>query len=169
MDLINNARKIGVISDSHIPSRAVKIPKKVFEIFTGCDAIIHCGDIVSPTVIAERTKIAPFYGVKGNMDPENIDLPSELTLKINDKFLIGVWHGNQSHYGLSERIYNRFIPFMAEMPYMLIHGHSHTAEITEYSGVKIFNPGSPTSGNGFNSVGILIINNTEITPQIITL
>lgn len=169
MELINNAKKIGVISDTHVPGRARKLPSKIFEIFKDCDAIIHCGDIVSHGVLNELNAVAPLFGVKGNMDREDIDLPSELTLKINNKFILCVWHGSQSHFGLNERIYERFVPFMKETPYMLIHGHSHVAEISEYRDVKVFNPGSATNGHGFNSVGLLHINNEEIKAEIVTL
>ena len=32
---------IGVISDTHIPSRSYEIPEKVFEVFKGVDLILH--------------------------------------------------------------------------------------------------------------------------------
>ena len=36
---------IGVISDTHIPARSSKIPKKVFDVFKNVDMILHAGDI----------------------------------------------------------------------------------------------------------------------------
>ncbi|MDI6654816.1 MAG: metallophosphoesterase family protein [Candidatus Hydrothermarchaeota archaeon] len=50
---------VGVISDTHIPSRAGKLPKEVFEIFKGVERIIHAGDFVSAKVLGELEKIAP--------------------------------------------------------------------------------------------------------------
>ena len=35
---------IGVISDTHIPERAKKIPDKVYELFEDVDLILHAGD-----------------------------------------------------------------------------------------------------------------------------
>ena len=37
---------IGLISDTHVPSRAKRIPMKVFKIFEKADFIIHAGDLV---------------------------------------------------------------------------------------------------------------------------
>ena len=39
---------IGVISDTHIPDRSLKIPKAVFNVFYGVDMILHAGDLISP-------------------------------------------------------------------------------------------------------------------------
>ena len=164
MDLLSNSKKIGVISDSHIPDRALQLPQKIFKIFNGCDAIIHCGDVVSEKVLSKLRAIAPLYAVKGNMDPDELDLPFKRLIKINNKFIIGVWHGNDSHFGLKEKIYKNFI---AHKPCLLLHGHSHIPEITEYMGVKIFNPGSCTNGRNFNSVGILWVGKNEIIPEIV--
>ena len=164
---INNASSIGVISDTHIPSRARTLPEKVLDVFSRCDAIIHCGDVVSGEVLIELEAIAPLYGVRGNMDNDNIGLPSDLALKINDRFTLFVWHGSQSHFGLKERIYSRALQSLKSPPYMLIHGHSHIAEISRYNDSIVFNPGSATNGQEFNSVGLLHINKDEIIPEII--
>ena len=59
---------IGLISDTHIPKRAMCIPQRVFEIFKNVDFIIHAGDLVELTVIDELEQIAPVLAVHGNMD-----------------------------------------------------------------------------------------------------
>lgn len=48
---------VGVISDTHVPSRAGKLPKEVFEIFKGVERIVHAGDFVSAKVLGELEKI----------------------------------------------------------------------------------------------------------------
>jgi 3',5'-cyclic AMP phosphodiesterase CpdA len=63
---------IGLISDTHIPTRADKLPEKVSEIFKDVDFIIHSGDFVSLSVAEELEKIAPLYAVQGNMDFQEI-------------------------------------------------------------------------------------------------
>ena len=50
---------IGVISDTHIPERATKIPEVVFEIFKDVELILHGGDLVSMTVLHELENLAP--------------------------------------------------------------------------------------------------------------
>ena len=63
---------IGVISDTHIPTRADKIPEKVFDVFKNVDLIVHAGDIVSIGVIEELEKIAEVIAVHGNDDPPEL-------------------------------------------------------------------------------------------------
>ena len=55
-------KTIGLISDTHIPKRAMCVPKRVFEIFENVDYIIHAGDLVELSVIDELEQIAPVLG-----------------------------------------------------------------------------------------------------------
>ena len=59
---------IGLISDTHIPDRRVKLPEKVLETFENVDLILHAGDITSQRVIDELEKSGPVIAVKGNRD-----------------------------------------------------------------------------------------------------
>ena len=43
--------KVGVISDTHIPTIAPSLPPAVYEIFKGVDLILHAGDIVELSVL----------------------------------------------------------------------------------------------------------------------
>ena len=45
------AISIGLISDTHIPTRAKKIPLAVFDIFKNATYIVHSGDLVQLEVI----------------------------------------------------------------------------------------------------------------------
>ncbi len=50
---------IGVISDTHIPERALKIPEQVFKAFKDVELIFHAGDLVSIDVLHELENLAP--------------------------------------------------------------------------------------------------------------
>lgn len=163
---INNVHKIGVISDSHIPTRAAALPGAVAGHFKGVDLIIHCGDIVSPCVLLELGLIAPVYAVCGNMDPQEINLPQELVIKINGRHNVCVTHGFGSPNGLKDRLYRKFMPIN---PSIVLYGHSHVPENTVYNGLAFFNPGSCTQGLKQDSIGILDINDTGISGSIISL
>ncbi len=63
---------IGLISDTHIPSRSKKLPENVFVLFEDVDMIIHAGDIVRMDVVKSLEKIAPVIAVYGNMDPDSL-------------------------------------------------------------------------------------------------
>lgn len=163
MKKINNISRIGVLSDSHIPYRAKKLPSSVFKLFEPVDFIIHCGDMTTQDVIIELNAIAPTYAVKGNMDPYDIALPSELIFKINDKFTFCIAHGSGDPFGLKQRLFKKF---QNNKPDIIIFGHSHISENIPYNGVILFNPGSCTQGFNGNSAGIISLNNDKITGEI---
>lgn len=52
---------IGLISDTHIPERAKKLPKEIFEHFSDVDLIIHCGDVTSESVLNDLKKSVNFW------------------------------------------------------------------------------------------------------------
>jgi uncharacterized protein len=161
-----NVSRIGVISDTHIPTRAKQLPSAVFSHFKNVDFIIHCGDLVEENVLIELKAISPVYAVKGNMDGHDIKEPEELVLEINNKFTLCVAHGSGSPFGLKERLVKKFREYK---PYMIIHGHTHLPEISEFSGIKIFNPGSGTNGQEYDSIGILDVKTESIDCKIIPL
>ncbi|MBW2989561.1 metallophosphatase family protein [Candidatus Woesearchaeota archaeon] len=148
-------RSIGVISDTHIPAMAEKIPEKVFEIFKGADLILHAGDLVEPRVVEELKKIAPVVAVKGNMDKFDDGFPEKVVILINGRFKIGLFHGEGSPLELEERI----ITYFKDVD-CIVFGHSHHMFNEIREGVLLFNPGSAcdTTFTDINSIGILHIN-----------
>jgi len=163
MKEISNIKKIGVLSDTHIPQRAKKLPSILFELFKDSDLIIHCGDITTQDVIIELNAIAPVYAVKGNMDSENINLPEELILKINEKYNFCIAHGNGDPFTLKQRMYKIFID---KNPHIIIFGHSHLSENSIYNNVIMFNPGSCIQALNGDSIGIINLMDNKITADI---
>jgi putative phosphoesterase len=157
---------IGLISDTHIPSRASTLPKEIFTIFQNVDYIIHAGDIVELSVIDELEQIAPVLAVHGNMDtPETKTVLPELnSLKILDK-KIGVIHNPNILYGIEHmRELTKTHKFD-----ILVYGHTHNANIKWEEKTLYINPGSPTNPSSLlnkPSVAILKITKDTITPEI---
>ena len=149
-----NVKKIGVISDTHIPVRADSIPEKVFNYFKDVDLILHAGDLVQLGVTKDLQKIAPVVAVRGNMDEFDM-LPEKVIIKINNKFKIGLYHGHGSPADLAERIENEFSGVDC-----IVFGHSHSSFNEIKDNVLLFNPGSAcdTVFTNINSVGILNVN-----------
>lgn len=129
----------GVVSDTHIPTRAKKLPEKVFNYFCKVDYILHAGDFVSMSAVEELTRMAPTFGVQGNMDfPEILEVfPDVLILKVLNK-KIGVYHGSILPFQ-NERIARTY-----ELN-CLITGHTHIPRIKSKKGILFLNPGSPTN------------------------
>jgi uncharacterized protein len=163
------AKTIGLISDTHVPKRAMRIPQKVFEIFAKADYIIHAGDLVEFSVVDDLEMLAPVLAVHGNMDGPEVSsvLPEINSLKIFD-WKIGVVHDPKVFDGSGKMVeiakQNGFD--------VLVFGHTHSSHI-KWEGKTLFiNPGSPTDPASFltkPSVGMLKITKESVTPQIIAL
>ena len=132
---------IGVISDTHIPERAEKIPELVFEAFKGVELILHAGDIVSMDVIKDLENLAPTKCVQGNMDRMyGLKIPKREILKI-DGIKIGLDHGEV--YPRGDTLQLKYIGMEMGVD-VLITGHTHTSFIKEVDEMLLLNPGSPT-------------------------
>ena len=64
-------RKIGIISDTHIP-HFKRLPEAVWHYFAGVELIIHAGDLSVLSVIDELETIAPVVAVQGNIEEDEI-------------------------------------------------------------------------------------------------
>ncbi len=165
---VEASKTVGLISDTHVPSRAKCIPKTVFKIFENVDFIIHAGDLVKLEVIDELEHIAPVLAVHGNMDGPEIRgaLPKLNSLKIYD-WKIGVMHDPNIMFGMGKmRELARQNSFNA-----FVYGHTHNASIKWEGKTLYVNPGSPTnpipSFINKPSVALLKITQNAITPEII--
>jgi putative phosphoesterase len=160
-------KTIGLISDTHIPSRATSIPQEVFTSFENVDFIIHAGDLVELSVIDTLEQIAPVLAVHGNLDtPETKNaLPTLNSLKVLDR-KVGVIHNPDILYGMDQ---------MRELTKtngfdVLVYGHTHNANIKWEENILYINPGSPTNPSSLlnkPSVALIKITQNLITPEII--
>ena len=145
--------KVGVISDTHIPSIMPALPPAVFEIFKGVDLILHAGDIVELSVLDELSAIAPVEAVAGNMDGSEVHskLPPKKVIPIGG-YSVGLIHGKYKIDVQKEMIMKEF-----ERVDLIIYGHSHTPFWGKVGGVYFLNPGSPTDKRyaPYNSVALL--------------
>ncbi|WP_010681131.1 metallophosphoesterase family protein [Acetivibrio cellulolyticus] len=163
MDIIT----IGVVSDTHIPSRGKVIPDIVLKGFKGVDMIIHAGDLLKDYVIYELEEIAPVHAVAGNND--DFFMQDKLGKKrILDAggVKIGITHGHIGHGG--NALKNAINTFKDDDVNCVVFGHSHTPYNEEIDGVLFFNPGSPTDKRWqeYYSYGIIKIQNKKVSAQI---
>lgn len=136
------AKNVGLISDTHIPTRAKEIPLKVFKMFEDVDFIIHAGDLVQLEVLDELERLAPVLAVHGNMDGPNIreKLPRMNTSKVYD-WKIGVTHDPGVLFGRSKM---RKIAEENDFK-VLVYGHTHRPSMKWENDILFINPGSPTN------------------------
>jgi len=133
--------KIGVISDTHIPERALDIPEEIYSAFKKVDLILHAGDLVSIEVLKSLEEICPVKAVCGNMDrPELKSMLNEKEIITVGKLKIGLIHGAGHPTKLIPYVKSAF----KERLDCIVFGHSHNATNEIKNGVLFFNPGSPT-------------------------
>jgi len=150
--------KIGVISDTHIPQSADKLPEKLLTGLKGVDLIIHAGDIGDLAVISSLKRVCKkIKAVHGNMDPPEIQkkFPKKDVFLIH-KHKVGLMHGYGTPQGIPELAEKAFKKDKVDI---IIFGHSHAALNEIKNGILFFNPGSPTDKvfAAYNSYGIIEI------------
>jgi uncharacterized protein len=161
-------KRIGVISDTHIPRAALSLPPRVKEIFKGMDMILHAGDLETPSVLDDLALIAPVTAVCGNMDRSPETSPIKRVVDIaGEDVSIGLIHGWGAPYDLPLRVLGEFDKKIG----CIVFGHSHQPFNEYVGGVLMFNPGSPTDKRfaPYFSVGILTIFNGAVTGEIVKL
>ncbi|REL33857.1 metallophosphoesterase [Rhodohalobacter sp. SW132] len=114
--------KIGLLSDTHN-----YLDPRIAEYFSGCDEIWHAGDFGSIGIAEELQKVAPVYGVYGNIDGDDIRKEYPLHQRFNREG-INVW---MTHIGGLPGRY--CLPIKDEIennpPDLFICGHSHILKI----------------------------------------
>ena len=151
--------KIGVLSDTHIPTRKKVLPEAVIEAFRTVDHIIHAGDISCLEVLEVLNSLAAVTAVAGNIDPDEIQtaLGMKRIITLNG-YRIGITHG----HGKSGKTVDRAVRcFENDGVDCIVFGHSHNPFCEYRDHILLFNPGSPTDKrrNEFFSFGILELGN----------
>jgi putative phosphoesterase len=166
----NVAKTVGVISDTHVPDRAKKIPDRVFKVFQNVDFIVHAGDLVQLSVIDDLEQLAPVLVVSGNMDGPEIrgKLPKLDSFKVFD-WRIGVTHNPGALFGMGK---------MREIVKtngfdVLVYGHTHSSNMKWEGNILFINPGSPTNPAppflAKPTVALLRLTKERITPEIVNI
>ena len=165
--------KILVIGDTHIPTRASRIPVLIETHITSkqYNMVLCTGDLVEPSVLNFLKNIAPTKVVVGNMD--YLDLPEYEVVNINN-IRIGLIHGHQVRPRGDIRKLSRIAYDMNVK--ILICGHTHVPLVKKVmvddKEILILNPGSATgvwSGGGgslipsFMELEIISSGNVSIT------
>jgi len=133
--------RAGVIADTHMSGGRRRLPDRCVEILTGCDLILHAGDIMSLEALAEIEAVGPpLRAVTGNMDGWELRerLPDMEELELEGARLAMV-HDAGPSAGRLARLRRMFPDAQA-----VVFGHSHIPLHERDGGFQIFNPGSPT-------------------------
>jgi putative phosphoesterase len=134
---------IAVISDTHMPRGARRLPDACVERIAAAHLMLHAGDVMTVEVLRELEAIGPpVVAVHGNMDTAELRrlLPAERVVDAGGA-RIGMVHDAGPRTGRLERMRRRF----GDRADAVVFGHSHLPlHERAHDGFQIFNPGSPT-------------------------
>ena len=137
---MGDVHRIGVISDTHVPSRVRRVPDAALHHFEDVTMIVHAGDLSTLAVLDQLSAYAPVEAVQGNVElPEVMAaLPIKREVVVGG-CAIGVLHilGERKHYARNAR---REFPSAR----VVIFGHSHIPFVEDAGGLLLLNPGSAT-------------------------
>ncbi len=132
--------RIGVISDTHIPKRAPRIPDAALRHFEDVELILHAGDLSTLAVLDQLSAYAPVEVVQGNVETDEVirALPIKREIVVGG-VSIGLVHilGERTYYARNAR---REFPTAR----VVVYGHSHIPYVEDASGLLLLNPGSAT-------------------------
>jgi len=134
---------LAIVSDTHIPSRAQRIPGSFRERIRAADHTIHAGDFDAESTLADVEDLATdLTAVAGNMDPR-VGLPDRVTVEFGGVTFV-VLHGTGSKRTWDDRV-ARAVREVADEPRVGVAGHTHQVVDRVHQGVRILNPGSATA------------------------
>jgi putative phosphoesterase len=131
-----------LVSDTHLPRRAKRLPEPLLAELPRADVVVHAGDWVDAAtldLLEERSR--RLIGVYGNNDGPDLRarLPEVARAEL-DGLRLGVVHETGPARGREARCAARF-PDLD----VLVFGHSHIPwDTTAPTGLRLLNPGSPT-------------------------
>ncbi|WP_266074860.1 metallophosphoesterase family protein [Haladaptatus caseinilyticus] len=140
--------QVAIISDTHIPTRANRLPDWVRTRIQRADYTIHAGDFDSADALASVGELTDgnLTAVAGNTDPRSLRLP-ELATRELDGVTFVVTHGTGPKRGYRKRVAKtvRETAGTVENGAVVgVAGHTHRVMDEEIDGVRLLNPGSAT-------------------------
>ncbi len=163
---------IGLISDTHIPSRGPEVPKKVINAILekNVDLLFHLGDFTTIEIYNELLDVFgkdKVLAVLGNIDNKELSdvLPLNRELELFGRKIF-MTHGSGGPNNIISRLNKNFDLNKYDI---MIFGHTHRPLNETIDGKLYINPGSPTDKRftDVNSYGFLKISKTKLEPEII--
>lgn len=142
------ATRLLLISDTHVPARARRLPDDVWRAIDEADLVVHAGDWVDvATLDAIAARAARLVGVAGNNDGGALHARLGEFARVEVEGLrLGVVHETGPAVGREARMDAAYAgPDVPDGLDVLVFGHSHIPwDTTTARGIRLLNPGSPT-------------------------
>ncbi|UPW02195.1 metallophosphatase family protein [Halorussus gelatinilyticus] len=150
--------EIAIVSDTHVPSRADRIPEWVADRVRDADYTVHAGDFDSPAAYETVADLAGenFTAVAGNMDPGSLDLPKVATVEVSGTTFV-VTHGTAATEEEYEATVAEAVSEELTGPGIAVAGHTHALVDDDIEGIRFLNPGSATGADPANVATMLTV------------
>ena len=136
------AIRLLLISDTHVPQRAKRLPEALWRAVDEADLVLHAGDWVDISLYAELSERAQaLIGVYGNNDgPALRAVMPEVARETIEGIRFAMIHETGAATGRERRMDAAFPDTD-----LLVFGHSHIPwDSVTPQGMRLLNPGSPT-------------------------
>jgi putative phosphoesterase len=160
--------ELAILSDTHLPRGARRLPARCVELLRAADLIVHAGDFITLAALDELRGYGKLVGVHGNVDDDGVRaaLPETTTIDAGGTRLALI-HDAGPARGRITRLRARFPDADA-----VVFGHSHMPLHEQAAdGFQIFNPGSPTERRraAHHTMGIARTGPAGLTFELVTL
>jgi uncharacterized protein len=160
-------RLVAVISDTHLPRGARRLPDDCVRLLAEADLVLHAGDLVAASVLEELSSFGRVEAVVGNMDDLALRaaLPERRIVEV-EGVRIGMLHDAGPRARREERLRAAFPGCDA-----VVYGHTHVPQLERHGDVWIVNPGSPTERRSApaHSMALIRISDGGLEPALIRL
>jgi putative phosphoesterase len=158
--------KAVVLADTHIrDGGASRLSHRAWEELHTADVVLHAGDIVDHSLLAQLHAIAPVHAVLGNNDIAFAGaLPVTIELQLGG-VPIAMIHDSGPRRGRELRLHRRF-----PTARVVIFGHSHIpCDEVGLNGQLLFNPGSATQRRRqpHRTLGVLHLDAAAVRSEIV--
>ncbi len=152
--------KIGVISDTHIPSAGPEPPIEVVTAFAGVDLILHAGHVNVASCIEWLERMAPVRSTESwvegsgeswtrNVRVEVMELAGRTVGMVHELILHSladdVLPGSIARYfPEDESLPDALAAIFGKPVDVVVFGYTHEAMVETHAGVLLVNPGSPS-------------------------
>lgn len=151
--------RIGLISDTHVPSMGDAPPPEVEQAFEGVDLILHAGDIYTQSCLDWLGRIAPVESASSRFAALAEGAPRTGTPIVVQAggHSIGVVHklellpivdeifpGALATYPEDESLADELVDIFGEPVDIVVFGYTHLSLVETLRGVLFVNPGSTT-------------------------
>ena len=130
--------RLAIISDTHLPRGDRALPPACLERLRDADAILHAGDLMEPSVLADLQALGPpVHAVRGNVDS------AELQARLPPTRIVEAAGARIAMVHDAGRADGRLAHLRARFPHAdaVVFGHSHMPLLEERGRLRDLQPG----------------------------